>query len=64
MAPTAALRLMLLVYFLNSSLSSPSSLWGSPQQLEDVWRRGTAQVLPRLLSRRVPQCHVGAELAD
>lgn len=34
----------------------------SPQQLEDVHGLGAAQVLPRLLPRRVPQTHVGVEL--
>lgn len=65
MAPTAALLLLLLlVYSPDSSLSSPSSLRGSSQQLEGIRRRGAAQVLPRLLSCRVPQCHIGVELAN
>lgn len=60
----AAVLLLFLGYSPDSSLSSPSSLWRSSQQLEDIGRRGAAQVLPRLLSRRVPQSHVGFELAN
>lgn len=64
MPQTPPLLLFLLARPPDSSLPSPGSPRRSPQQLKDVRRRGAAQVLPRLLSRRVPQLNVGAELAD
>lgn len=60
----AAAPLLFLGYSPDSSLSSPNSSWRSSQQLEDIGRHVAAQVLPCLLSRRVPQSHVGFELAN
>lgn len=45
----------------DSSLAAQSRPRRSSQQLEDVHGHGAAQVLPRLLPRRVPQVHVSVE---
>ncbi len=69
MPPTSTVLLLLLlfpagVYSPDPSLSSPSGPWWCSQQLEDIGRRGAAQVLPGLLSRRVPQPHISVELVN
>lgn len=71
MAPTLAVwrPLLLLpfpagVYVRDSALSFHSSPQWSSQQMEDFWRQSAAQVLPGLLSRHVPQLHVGVELLN
>lgn len=69
MSPAASLLLLRLfpaAVFLPSSSSSSGGggpRWSS-QQLEDIWWHGTAQVLPGLLPRRVPQLHVRVELVN
>lgn len=64
-SPTPPLLLVRFhVFSPTSSLHSPSRPRWRPQQLEDLQRRGTAQVLPGLLSRCVPQLDVRVELVN